>query len=423
MYTLGYSFKPWTDPKAIADGPSILKYLNETAEEHGVSGNIRFNTYVKSAAWDSSDSSWTLDIDTAEDGPQQISCNFLFMCSGYYNYAQGYTPDFIGTENFQGQIVHPQFWTEDIDYKDKNVIVIGSGATAVTIVPEMAKDAAHVTMLQRSPTFMASRPAEDSLANWLREKLSPMIAYRLIRWRNILMGMWFFNLARKKPERVKEGLINRVKDELPEGFDVERHFTPNYNPWDQRLCLVTNSDLFSRIKDGSASVVTDHIDHFTQEGIKTTSGENLKADLIVTATGLDLQLMSDLSFSVDGQDVDPAGTMAYKGMMYSDMPNLASSFGYTNASWTLKADLTCEYVCRLLNHMDAKGYKACTPRIRDNEVEEVPWLDFSSGYVQRALHKFPKQGNKTPWKLHQNYILDIMMLGHGKIEDGSMEFS
>jgi cation diffusion facilitator CzcD-associated flavoprotein CzcO len=424
MYTLGYSFKPWTDPKAIADGPSILTYLNETADEYGIRDRIRFNHYVKSASWSSEDATWTIGIEKGKDkAPTEITCNFLFMCSGYYNYQHGYTPEFQGTEDFGGRIVHPQFWTEDIDYKDKKVVVIGSGATAVTIVPEMAKDASHVTMLQRSPTYMAARPSEDKLANWLRSKLSPMTAYRLIRWRNILFGMYFFNAARKKPDQVKERLINMVKDELPEGYDVEKHFTPTYNPWDQRLCLVTNADLFERIKDGSASVVTDHIDHFTKGGIQLKSGEELEADLIVTATGLDLQLLSDIEITVDGEAKSAADSMAYKGMMYSDIPNLASSFGYTNASWTLKADLTCEYVCRLINHMDATNTRSCTPRIGNDHVEEVPWLDFTSGYVQRSIHKFPKQGDKKPWRLNQNYILDIMMLGHGKVDDGAMEFS
>jgi cation diffusion facilitator CzcD-associated flavoprotein CzcO len=302
-------------------------------------------------------------------------------------------------------------------------VVIGSGATAVTLVPEMAKTAGHVTMLQRSPTYVVSRPAEDALANRLRKWLPAMLAYGLIRWRNVLFGMWFFRLARSKPEQVKQNIIGMVRQQLGPDYDVGTHFTPRYNPWDQRLCLVPDADLFEAIKAQRASVVTDHIEAFTETGIKLTSGRELPADVIVTATGLNLQVMNGLAITVDGRAVDPGQTLSYKGMMYEGVPNLASAFGYTNASWTLKCDLTCEYVCRLLNHMKKAGLRQVTPRNHDPDIERLPWLDFSSGYVRRAMDRFPKQGSKAPWKLHQNYALDLMSLRYAKLEDGALEFS
>ncbi|KQW72059.1 FAD-containing monooxygenase EthA [Phenylobacterium sp. Root77] len=423
MYTLGYAFKPWREAKAIADGPSILKYVRDTAAENGIDRHIRYGHQVKSASWSSADARWTVE---ALVGPNKdavrLTCNFLFMCTGYYDYAEGYTPPFAGTDQFQGQIVHPQKWPEDLDYSGKKVVVIGSGATAVTLVPEMAKTAAHVTMLQRSPTYVVSRPAEDAAANWLRAKLPAKLAYGITRWRNVLFGMLFFNLARKKPEKTKAQIIDMVRQHLGPDYDVATHFTPRYNPWDQRLCLVPDADLFDAIKDGSASVVTDQIDSFTSTGLKLKSGQELDADVVVTATGLKLQLLSGLQVSVDGQPVNMANTMSYKGMMYSGVPNLASAFGYTNASWTLKCDLTCEYVCRLLNHMDRTGQPICTPK-PDPTVGEAPWLDFSSGYVQRSIDQFPKQGTKKPWKLHQNYALDLVSLRFGAVDDGVMQFS
>ncbi len=423
MYTLGYSFSPWTKPKAIADGPSILQYLRETAQSYGVERRIRFGHRVKSAAWSSQDARWTV---SAERGPQRepvrLTCNFLFMCSGYYNYAEGYTPEFPGAASFAGRIVHPQKWTQDIDYANKRVVVIGSGATAVTIVPEMAKTAARVTMLQRSPTYVISMPAEDFIANGLRRLLPVKLAYLLTRWKNVLFGMLFFQLSRRRPETIKKLIFNGVRKALGPDYDIGTHFTPRYNPWDQRLCLVPNGDLFEAIKAGKADVVTDQIDTFTPQGIALRSGKQLEADLIVTATGLNLQLLGGVQVSVDGRDVALAQTLNYKGMMFSDVPNMASSFGYTNASWTLKCDLTCEYVCRLLNHMQKHGFRQCTPRNVDPSVIEEPWIDFSSGYVQRSLHKLPKQGSKLPWKLHQNYAFDILMLRYGRVDDGVMEF-
>ncbi len=422
MYTLGYAFKPWTQAKAIADGPSIRSYVRETASENGIDRRIRFNTKVKRADWSSAEARWTVEAE-AGAGRQivRFTCGFLFMCSGYYDYANGHDPEFAGRADFAGKIVHPQFWPEDLDYAGKRVVVIGSGATAVTLVPEMAKTAAHVAMLQRSPTYVVSRPAEDATANWLRTKLPPMLAYNITRWRNVLLGMFFFNMARKKPEKVKAGLIDMVKKELGPDYDVGTHFTPRYNPWDQRLCLVPDSDLFQSIRSGKASVVTDHIERFTPGGILLKSGQEIAADVIVTATGLKMQLLSGLQVTIDGVPKAMSKTMSYKGMMYSDVPNLASSFGYTNASWTLKCDLTCFYVCRMLNYMDRKGVQIATP-VGDPSVEQLPWLDFSSGYVQRARDVLPAQGAKKPWRLYQNYALDMLTLRFGAVDDGTMRF-
>ena len=424
MYTLGYAFKPWTEAKAIADGPSILNYVRQTASENGIDAKIRYGHMVKRASWSSDDAAWTVEIERrADKEPVTLSCNFLMMCSGYYNYAGGYTPEFPGAESFTGKIIHPQQWPEDLDYAAKKVVVIGSGATAVTLVPEMAKTAAHVTMLQRSPTYVVSAPAEDAMANWLRARLPSKLAYGLVRWRNVLFGMFFFNQTRKNPARAKAMIIEGVRQQLGPDYDVATHFTPSYNPWDQRLCLVPDADLFNSIKAGTSSVVTDHIESFTPMGIKLKSGQELEADIIVTATGLRMQLMGGLEVSVDGRRVDLSQTMSYKGMMYSGVPNIASTFGYTNASWTLKCDLTCEYVCRLLNHMDRRYLDICTPGQPDASVGEQPWLDFSSGYVQRGMKEFPKQGAVKPWKLYQNYALDMMSLRFGKVEDGIMVFS
>ncbi|MGB5950352.1 MAG: NAD(P)/FAD-dependent oxidoreductase [Parvibaculum sp.] len=424
MYTLGYSFRPWKEAKAIADGPAILNYLHETAKDYGIDRKIRYGHMVRRASWSTDDARWTVEVERGpEKEPVRFTCNFLFMCSGYYNYAEGYTPDFQGTERFRGRIVHPQKWTDDIDYAGKRVVVIGSGATAVTLVPEMAKKAAHVTMLQRSPTYVVSRPAEDGFANWLRRHLPAMTAYHLTRWKNVLFGMYFYRLCRRKPEAARKFILNGVRAQLGPDFDIDTHFTPSYNPWDQRLCLVPNGDLFEALKAKRASVVTDHIETFTETGIRLKSGKEIEADLVVTATGLNLQVLGDLKIAVDGKDVDFSKTLNYKGMMYSDVPNLASAFGYTNASWTLKCDLTCEYVCRLLNHMERTGLRQCTPRRNDPDIAEEPWIDFSSGYVQRSLDKFPKQGSKKPWKLYQNYALDIMSLRMGKVEDGVMAFT
>jgi monooxygenase len=427
MFTLGYSFKPWTEPKAIADGPRILNYVRETATENGIDKKIRFNHRVKRASWSSQDARWTIEAErkTGEGGTEAVrfTCNFLFMCSGYYKYEEGYTPEFSGVGDFAGRIVHPQKWTDDIDYAGKRVVVIGSGATAVTLVPELAKSAAHVTMLQRSPTYVVSRPAQDAFADELRRKLPSRLAYHLIRWRNVLLGMYFFRLCRRNPERAKRVIRRGLKVALGPDYDIGTHFTPRYNPWDQRLCLVPDGDLFKSINEKRASVVTNEIDSFTRKGVRLKDGSELDADIVVTATGLNLQVLGGMEVSVDGRAVDFAKTLNYKGMMYSDVPNLASAFGYTNASWTLKCDLTCEYICRLINYMDRHGYKQCVARNLDPTVAEVPWIDFSSGYVQRSIAKMPKQGSRRPWRLYQNYALDIVTLRFGKIDDGVMQYS
>jgi monooxygenase len=422
MHTLGYSFRPWKEAKSIADGPSILNYVKDTATEAGIDKKIRFNHRVKHAAWSSVDARWTVDVESSSES-KRLTCNFLFMCSGYYRYSEGYAPEFAGRERFKGRIVHPQKWTADIDYVGKRVVVIGSGATAVTLVPAMAEQAAHVTMLQRSPTYVISMPGKDRIANFLRCVLPIKLAYGMTRWKNVLFGMLFYKLSRSKPQLIKNMLLKGVRKELGTEYDVDTHFTPTYNPWDQRLCLVPDADLFNVIKSSKASVVTDSIDTFTENGIKLRSGKELQADIIVTATGLALELLGGMQVTVDGKAVDFAKTFNYKGAMFSDVPNLASTFGYTNASWTLKADLTSAYVCRLLNYMDEHGVRQCTPRNRDASLETEPFLDFSSGYVQRALDQLPKQGTRTPWKLYQNYALDIVTLRFGKLDDGVMEFS
>jgi cation diffusion facilitator CzcD-associated flavoprotein CzcO len=424
MYTLGYSFKPWTSPRAIADGWSILEYLHATAKEHGIDRKIRLRHRVKRASWSTEEARWTVEAERGERKEAvRFTCNFLFMCSGYYDYAQGYTPEFPGTERFAGRMVHPQKWTEDVDYAGKRVVVIGSGATAVTLVPEIAKAAAHVTMLQRSPTYIISLPAEDRIANWLRRHLPARVAYGVTRWKNVLLGLWFYRFCRRHPERARALIATWLTKELGPDYDVGTHFNPRYNPWEQRLCLVPDSDLFEAMRQGHVSVVTDRIETFTEKGLKLRSGTEIEADLIVTATGLNLLLLGGLEATVDGARVDFAKTFNYKGMMFSDVPNLALAVGYTNASWTLKSELICRYVCRLLNHMQKTGTRQCTPRVRDPNLREAPFIDLTSGYVQRAIHKFPKQGSKRPWKLYQNYALDLLLLRRGRVEDGVMEFS
>ena len=422
MYTLGYGFRPWRDAKAIADGPSILNYIRETAAEYGVDRLIRYEHRVRRASWSSDDARWTVE---AEVGPERrlerMTCGFLYLCTGYYDYEKGYTPEWPGVDRFRGVVVHPQRWPEALDYAGKRVVVIGSGATAVTLVPAMAERAAHVTMLQRSPTYVVSRPAEDRIANWLRACLPARAAYAITRWKNVLMQMLFYRVSRARPGLMKRLIARGARRQLGPEYDLE-HFTPHYNPWDQRLCLVPDADLFRAIREGRASVVTDQIESFTETGLQLRSGTRLDADVVVTATGLVLKLMAGLELVVDGRTVDLSKALAYKGMMYSDVPNLASAFGYTNASWTLKCDLTAEYVCRLLRHMDEHGYVQCTPRRNDPALAEEPILDFSSGYVQRALHELPKQGSKPPWRLYQNYVKDVAALRFGSLEDGIMEF-
>lgn len=421
MFTLGYSFKPWTEVKALADGPSILRYIRETAREEDIESKIRLKHKVVAASWSTPDARWTLEVDVAGER-KTLTCNFLWMCAGYYSYTEAYTPDFPGRDRFRGEIVHPQFWTDQVDYANKRVVVIGSGATAVTLVPELAKKAAHVVMLQRSPTYILSRPAVDSVASWLREKLPSQLAYDVSRWKNVAGAMVLYTLSRRRPQMMRKWIKDLVKKELPD-VDVEKHFNPRYDPWDQRLCLVPDNDLFEAVRAGTASVVTDTIETFTEKGLKLRSGDELEADLIVTATGLKLQFAGAVKLTVDGQPVDVSKTMNYKGSMFSDVPNMVCVFGYTNASWTLKADLVAEFVCRILKHMQATGTRVCTPRKLDPELREEPFVDFSSGYVTRALAELPKQGSKFPWRLYQNYALDVAMFRLGKIDDGSLVFS
>ena len=424
MYTLGFRFRPWTSTKAIADGPSIMKYLNESVDEYGLKEKIHFRQKVKKASWSTEKALWTLEVNVeGSAAPVVYTCNFLSVCAGYYNYDAGYTPEFNGIENFKGPVVHPQKWTPDIDYNNKRVVVIGSGATAVTLVPELAKKAAHVTMLQRSPTYIFSRPDEDKLANWMNRNLPSGMAYTITRWKNVSLGLLFYSLSRKYPDFIKGLLIKGIKKELGEDFDVEKHFSPTYKPWDQRVCLVPNGDLFQAIKSGAASVVTDHIDTFTEHGIQLKCGELLEADMIVTATGLNVQLLGGIELMVDGKVPDVGNTVSYKSIMFSDIPNLTMAFGYTNASWTLKVDLTNQYMCRLLNYMDAKKWRICTPRQKDPTLQLHPFTDFSAGYIQRQLHNLPKQGNKKPWLLKQNYLFDLMNIRHGEIVNEVLEFS
>jgi monooxygenase len=424
MFTLGYSFRPWTGAKAIADAASILQYVRETAREYGVDRQIRFQHRVRRASWSSQEMRWTLEVERGPlRDPVGISCNFLLVCSGYYDYAQGYAPNFPGSARFKGRIVHPQNWTDDIDYANARVVVIGSGATAVTLVPELAKSAAHVTLLQRSPSYVVAWPDEDRVANVLRRTLPAKAACGIARWKNLLTNMYFYGLCKRKPEHAKAMLLEGVRLALGPDYDVSTHFTPRYNPWDQRLCLAPNGDLFQSIKAGRTTVVTDEIATFAENGVQLRSGRELAADIVVTATGLNLQVLGGAELTVDGRAADPATTLSYKGALYSDIPNLASVFGYTNASWTLKADLICGFVCRLLNHMQKRGYDQCMPRNTDPTVQRLPPVDFSSGYFQRAMDKLPRQGQRRPWRIYQNYLLDLLALRFASVEDGVLEFA
>jgi monooxygenase len=423
MHTLGFRFKPWTEAKAIADGPSILEYVRRTAAEEGIEGRIRLNHRVLSASWSTADSLWSVEAERTDTGEKlEFTCGFLSMCSGYYRYDQGYQPEFEGIEDFGGELIHPQHWPEDFDYTGKRIVVIGSGATAVTLVPALAAKASHVTMLQRSPTYIISAPAEDPIANALRRLLPEKTAYSLVRWKNVLLQMLIYRLSRSRPGFVRRMLRKGTEKALPEGFDVDRHFNPDYDPWDQRLCMIPDGDLFAAISGGSAEIVTDRIATFTASGLRLESGEELEADTIVTATGLNLLFLGGVALRVDGERPEMSSKLAYKGMMLSDLPNLAFTLGYTNASWTLKADLTSEYMCRLLNHMDAHGYTQCVPRVGDSVVPE-PIIDLNSGYVLRSLAELPKQGSEEPWKLRQNYAVDLRALRHGPLVDGVMQFS
>jgi monooxygenase len=423
MYTLGYSFRPWSDPASIASGSSILEYVRATARENGIDRQIRYGHRVERASWSSADAAWTVEVLGPGGTLRHFRCNFLYMCSGYYDYSAGHVPDFPGAQEFQGRIVHPQRWTPDIDYAGKRVVVIGSGATAMTLVPELSKSASHVTMLQRSPTYVISRPAEDALAKKLRRFLPLRAALVIARWKSIIMGMIFFQACKRWPRHVAGLLLRGVREELGPDYDVKRHFKPRYKPWDQRLCLVPDGDLFAALREGRASVETDHIERFVEDGIELKSGKKLEADLVVTATGLEMLVLGGIQLTVDGKPVNLPNALAYKGMMFSDVPNLATAGGYTNASWTLKCDLTASYVCRLLAHMDARRLRQCTPRNRDSSVLPEPAFDFTSSYVLRALHKLPKQGSKVPWRLYQNYVRDLLALRFARVDDGVMQFT
>src|SRR3984957_17117510 len=423
MYTLGFAFRPWREKKSIADGASIVKYIRETASEYGIDRKIRYGHTVTQASWSSPNAEWTVDATGPEGKPLQFTCNFLYMCSGYYDYAQGYLPGWPQMDRYRGRIVHPQHWPEDLDVAGQRIVVIGSGATAVTLVPALARTAAHVTMLQRSPSYIVARPSEDPIAKWMNGRLPDSLAGKLLRWKNVLLGTYFYNFARKKPERTKKMIFQYVSKFLGPEYDAAKHFTPRYNPWDQRLCLIPDADLLVAIRAGKASIATDEIETFTERGLHLKSGEELPADIIVTATGLNIKLLGGIRMIVDGANINPVQSLSYKGMMYSDIPNFASAFGYTNASWTLKSDLTAQYMCRLLNYMQAHGYDYCAPRRRDPSVLEEPAITLTSGYLQRSNDLLPKQGSKKPWRLHQNYARDLLALKLGRINDGAMEFT
>jgi monooxygenase len=424
MYTLGYSFRPWRDDKSIGDGASILNYVRETAHIYGIDRRIRFHHRVTRARWSSATATWTVDAERTDTGEAvRVTCGFLFMCTGYYRYDEGYTPQFPGVERFGGEIVHPQFWHENVDHAGKRVVVIGSGATAVTLVPALAPDAAHVTMLQRSPSYVLSLPVEDPVLTAARRLLGARAAFAVTRWKNVIATLLLYQLSRRRPKAMKKLFRKLLEQQLPAGYDIDTHFTPAYNPWDQRLCLVPDGDLFRAISNGSVSIATDRIKTFTEAGIELESGAQLDADLIVTATGLNLLANGGVDLEVDGEPVAIPDRMVYKGMMLSGVPNFAFAFGYTNASWTLKADLTCKYVVRLLQHMQAGGHRRALPHNRGESVNSLPFIDLTSGYVQRSIELFPQQGSRKPWRLYQNYALDLLALKFGSVQDGVIEFS
>tara|TARA_R110002167_G_scaffold331490_1_gene538170 strand:+ start:8945 stop:10447 length:1503 start_codon:yes stop_codon:yes gene_type:complete len=424
MFTFGFNFKPWLSPKSISPGADIKAYISDAVDENGIREQIVFEHKVLAANWDSASAKWHTKVENVKTGEcRAYSSRFFFSCAGYYNYEKGYTPDFAGVEDFTGNIIHPQNWPEELDYAGKKVIVIGSGATAVTLVPTLAKTSAHVTMLQRSPSYVLARPGQDAAANFMRHYLPNKVAYSLSRWKNILLGMLFYRMAKRRPETIKKIIRAEIVSVLGEDFPVDKHFNPSYQPWDQRLCLVPDGDLFSAIKNGSASVVTDHIERFTATGIKLRSGEELAADIIVTATGLSLEVLGSYVLSVDNKEFKAPNSYCYKGMMLSGLPNFAFVVGYTNASWTLKSDLVGKYMCRLISHMDKNQYDYCVPVLPEDEMPAEPLMDFSSSYVLRSLDKMPRQGKSKPWKLYQNYILDRISLGYKSVVDDSLFFS
>lgn len=423
MFTLAYAFKPWQGTEAIVDGPSILRYIRETAHDRGIDEHIRYHSRVVHAAWSSADARWTVDVQRSDTGrTEHLTCRFLFGNTGYYRYDAGYTPEFPGSETFTGRIVHPQHWPEDLDCTGQRVVVIGSGATAVTLIPALAPHAGHVTMLQRSPSYILSLPQLNPVDELVRRRLPPSLAGHVVRWKNVLFTWLIFQLSRHRATYMKGLLLKGVTSQLPAGFDVDTHFTPLYEPWDQRLCFAPDGDFFTAIRDGQASVVTDRIDSFTATGIRLASGDVLEADVIVTATGITMQMLGGMTIEVDGRDVDLGEAVTYKSVMLCGVPNLAFTFGYTNASWTLKSDLAARYVCRLLNHMDAHGYCASTPVEPDPLLPTAPYLDLTSGYVARSTGVFPRQGTKAPWRVRHNYPLDILMFRYGHVDE-AMAFS
>lgn len=425
MHTLGFEFKPWTADKSIADGPSIMSYLRETVDEHGIGSHIRFGHLVRRAEWSSDDQTWTVTCER-DGSATTFTCGYLFVCAGYYSYRGGHTPEFAGRGDFRGRIVHPQDWPEDLEWEGKSVVIIGSGATAMTLVPAMATAAGHVTMLQRSPTYVVARPDVDALANRLRRVLPKRTAYALTRWKNTTLQQWVYLQTRKKPGRIRERLLKGVRDELGPDYDVERHFTPDYDPWDQRLCLLPNGDLFAALREGRASIVTDTVERFDEGGVVLGSGGRIDADIVVTATGLELVTLGEADIVVDGRTVDFSRTFTYKGFAYSGVPNLASTFGYVNASWTLRADLIATYVCRLLNYMRDTRTTQCTPELRESDagMEEHPWIEgFTPNYMTRVMHLFPRQGDREPWINPQNYKRDRKMFRDDPVDDGVMRFT
>jgi monooxygenase len=422
MFTLGYPFRPWKEAKAIADGPSILNYVRETAREYGIDCRIRFNHRVVSAAWSSEESRWHVTTQS-DNATLEYTCNFLYGCTGYYRYDSGYQPAFPGAEQFRGQFVHPQHWPADLDYSGKRVVVIGSGATAVTLVPAMAGTAAHVTMLQRSPSYVLTLPARDPIANLLRRVLPEHPAYGMVRWKNILLSLGIFQLARRAPDFTRRLMKGGAARNLPRGYDVDTHFNPRYNPWDQRLCLVPDSDLFKSISSGRASIATGEIDTFTADGIRLKSGEEIPADIVVSATGLQMLALGGVRLSVNGANVAPGSAFVYKGVMLGNVPNFAFCVGYTNASWTLRADLSSLFVTRLLNYMQKHNYHTVVPACDPTKLDPKPLLDFNSGYVLRAIADLPKQASTKPWFIRQNYILDAITMKLAPIKDGVLHFA
>jgi cation diffusion facilitator CzcD-associated flavoprotein CzcO len=422
MFTLGYSFRPWASDAAIAGGAAIRDYIRDTARAFGIDRHIRFGHRVTAADWDSQQARWTLQV-LAGGRVLRFACRFLFFCSGYYDYARGYEPDWPGRERFVGRIVHPQHWPADLDVTGRRVVVIGSGATAVTLVPELARAAAHVTMLQRSPSYILALPARDALGAALQRRLPARWAHGLIRWKNILLATLLFQYARRWPDAAKRWLRRSAQARLGPDFDVARHLQPRYDPWDQRLCIAPDADLFRVLRAGQAAIVTEAIESFTPAGIRLASGQELAADVIVTATGLQLQMLGGATLTVDGEAVPVAQRLAYKGMMLEGVPNFAMAIGYTNASWTLKCELIARYVCRLLNHLRAQGEDICVPVHAATGEETRPAIDLSSGYVQRAAAHLPRQGSRKPWRIHQNYLRDLLALKLAPLADGAMQFA